>query len=50
MSVSIVSSERKFRLAPDVIGVAELDIEKIHFELYDGDGEYKMKPHILTEE
>lgn len=40
---------RMFGLAPDIIGVAELDKEKIHSELHDGDEEYKMKPHILTE-
>lgn len=41
---------RKFKLAPDVVGVEEINMEKIHQDFKSDKTEYRMKPHDLNVE
>lgn len=38
-----------YQLAPDIIKVDGIDIEKVQKDLLDGDDEYKLNPHVLEE-
>lgn len=39
---------RTFSLAPDVVGIEEIEVEKIYKEMLEGNMEYKMKPHKIS--
>lgn len=39
---------RMFGLAPDIIGVAEIDLEKVARDMNNNDSKYKLNPHDLN--
>lgn len=41
---------RKFKLAPDIVGIEEINFEKIANDFRKDEVEYKIKPHVLTAE